>query len=121
MDSNERVVTLRPRTVATVSGILIGIAAALWIVWIARQVMTWILIALFLALALDPAVRWVQRRGVHRRGAAAGVVYAIALLAIAGLAAIFVPTLVSQVNKFVDAIPGYVSDLTHGRGPFGFL
>jgi predicted PurR-regulated permease PerM len=121
MDSNERVVTLRPRTVATVSGILIGIAAALWVVWIARQVITWILIALFLALALDPAVRWVQRRGVHRRGASAGVVYVIVLLAIAGLAAIFVPTLVSQVNKFVDAIPGYVRDLTHGRGPFGFL
>src|SRR3954451_7723124 len=121
MEANERVVTLRPRTVATVSGILIGIAAALWVVWIARQVITWILIALFLALALDPAVRWVQRHGVRRRGAAAGVVYAIVLLGIAGLAAIFVPTLVSQVNKFVDAIPGYVRDLTHGPGPFGFL
>src|SRR3954468_1181397 len=121
MDSNERVVSLRPRTVAMVSGILVGIAAALWVVWIARQVITWVLIALFLALALDPAVRWVQRRGVQRRGAAAGLVYVAALLAIAALAAIFIPTLVSQVNKFVDSVPGYVSDLTHGRGPFGFL
>src|SRR3954470_21438898 len=121
MEANERVVSLRPRTVAMVSGILVGIAAALWVVWIARQVITWVLIALFLALALDPAVRWVQRRGVQRRGAAAGLVYVAALLVIAALAAIFIPTLVSQVNKFVDALPGYVSDLTHGRGPFGFL
>src|SRR3954453_11705563 len=121
MEANERVVSLRPRTVAMVSGILVGIAAALWVVWIARQVITWVLIALFLALALDPAVRWVQRRGVERRGAAAGLVYVAALLVIAALAAIFIPTLVSQVNKFVDALPGYVSDLTHGRGPFGFL
>src|SRR4051794_21191002 len=121
MDANERVLRVRPRTVAMVSAILIGIAAALWIVWIARQVITWVLIASFLALALDPAVRWVQRGMVARRGAAAGLVYVIVLLVIAGLAAIFVPTLVSQVNKFVDALPGYVSDLTHGRGPFGFL
>ena len=121
MEANERVVSLRPRTVAMVSGILIGIAGALWVVWIARQVITWILIALFLALALDPAVRWVQRRGIARRGAAAGLVYVAALLVIAVLAGIFVPPLVSQVNKFVDAVPGYVSDLTHGRGPFGFL
>src|SRR4051794_11747000 len=121
MEADERVVSLRPRTVAMVSGILVGIAAALWVVWIARQVITWVLIALFLALALDPAVRWVQRRGVQRRGAAAGLVYVAALLVIAALAAIFIPTLVSQVNKFVDALPGYVSDLTHGRGPFGFL
>src|SRR3954467_5118933 len=121
MDANERVLRVRPRTVAMVSAILIGIAAALWVVWIARQVITWVLIALFLALALDPAVRWVQRRGVQRRGAAAGLVYVAALLVIAALAAIFIPTLVSQVNTFVDALPGYVSHPTRGRGPFGFL
>jgi predicted PurR-regulated permease PerM len=117
----ERVVTLRPRTVVLVCSILIGLAAALWVVWIARSVITWILIALFLALAIDPAVRALQRRGIARRGAAAGIVYLIILLVIAVLAALFVPTLVSQVNDFVDAIPRYVRDLTHGRGPLGFL
>src|SRR3954464_1415344 len=117
----ERVVIFRPRTVVMVSSILIGIAAALWVVWIARHVITWILIALFLALALDPGVRWLQARGVRRRGAAAGLIYFAALLVIAGLAALFIPTLVAQVNDFVDAIPRYVRDLTHGRGPFGFL
>jgi predicted PurR-regulated permease PerM len=117
----ERVVNLRPRTVVMVSSILIGIAAALWVVWIARHVITWILIAVFLALALDPGIRWLQHHGVHRRGLAAGLMYVAVLLGIAGLAALFVPTLVSQVNHLVDAIPGYVRDLTHGRGPLGFL
>jgi predicted PurR-regulated permease PerM len=28
---------------------------------------------------------------------------------------------VNQVNDLVDAAPGYVQDLTHGRGPLGFL
>src|SRR4051794_6043701 len=118
---NERVVVLRPRTVVMVSSILIGIAAALWVVWIARHVITWILIALFLALALDPGVRWLQARGVRRRGAAAGLVYAAIFAGLAALGALFIPTLVNQINDFVDALPRYVSDLTRGRGPLGFL
>src|SRR3954452_24028039 len=105
----ERVVALRPRTVVMVSSILIGIAAALWVVWVARHVITWILVAAFLAVALDPAVRWLQRHGVRRRGAAAGLVYLAVLLALAGLAAVFIPTMVSQVGDFVDAVPGYAS------------
>ena len=44
-----------------------------------------------------------------------------AILVIVAIAATFVPTLVSQVNDFVDAVPGYVEDLTAGRGKLGFL
>jgi predicted PurR-regulated permease PerM len=32
-----------------------------------------------------------------------------------------VPTLVRQVNDFVQATPGFVEDLTHGKGSLGFL
>jgi predicted PurR-regulated permease PerM len=32
-----------------------------------------------------------------------------------------VPTIVAQVNDFVDAVPSYVEDLTAGRGKLGFL
>ena len=31
------------------------------------------------------------------------------------------PKLVDEVNGFVDGAPGYVEDLTHGRGRLGFL
>ena len=44
-----------------------------------------------------------------------------AILVIAALAATIIPTLVAQVNDFVDAVPGYVEDLTAGRGKLGFL
>jgi predicted PurR-regulated permease PerM len=117
----ERIVELRPRTVALTASVLLGMAAALWIVWTARQVLSWVLIALFLTLALNPAVEWLQRRGVHRRGMAAAIVFVIALLALIGLATGFGSVLVEQVNDFIDAVPGYVRDLTHGRGPLGFL
>jgi predicted PurR-regulated permease PerM len=117
----ERVVTFRPRTVLTVAGILLALGIALWVVWVSRRVLIWTMIALFLALALNPAVEGLQRRGLHRRGAAAGVVYLAALLVIVGLLALFVPTLVQQVDDLVHAAPGYVRDLTTGRGPLGFL
>jgi len=117
----ERVVTFRPRTVLTVAGLLLGLAIALWVIWVARRVLIWTLIALFLALALSPAVDALQRRGLRRRGAAAAVVYLVALLVLAGLLALFIPTLVQQVEDLVQATPGYVRDLTGGRGPLGFL
>jgi hypothetical protein len=34
----ERVVLIRPRTVLTVAGVLVGLALALWIVWAARHI-----------------------------------------------------------------------------------
>jgi predicted PurR-regulated permease PerM len=37
------------------------------------------------------------------------------------IAALFVPTLVRQVNALVDQAPDYVREATAGRGPLGFL
>jgi len=99
----------------------IAVAIMLEIVWIARQVLTWILIAIFLTLALNPAVEWFQRHGVKSRGLAAGVTFVLALLAIVVLAALFIPTLVHEVNGFVKALPGYVDDVAHRKGRLGFL
>ena len=119
--SAERVVTFRPRTVLSVAAMLLALAILLWVVWISRRVVVWALVSLFLALALNPAVEAVQRRGVRRRGTAVAVVYLVVVLVIAGLGALIIPTLVHQVNELVDAAPGYVNDLTKGRGPLGFL
>src|SRR4051794_24139161 len=119
--AGERVVVLRPRTALVAWGSLFALAAAVLLVWSARHVLTWIAIALFLALAIDPLVQWLQERGVRSRGAASVVVYLAFLLALAGFVVLFVPPLVAQVNDLVQALPGYVQDLTHGHGPLGFL
>jgi predicted PurR-regulated permease PerM len=117
----ERVVTFRPKTVLSVAAILVGLAIVLWILWVSRRVMIWVLISLFLAMALDPAVNALQRRGIRRRGTAVTIVFVLAVVLIAGLGALIVPTIVAQVNDLVNAAPGYVHDLTKGRGPLGFL
>jgi predicted PurR-regulated permease PerM len=118
---NERVVSFRPRSVLTVLLVVLAVAAALEVIWISRQVITWVLVALFLALALNPAVDWLVARGVARRGLAVAMAMIGAALVVAGIGAIFVPTVVHQVNEFVNTIPDYVDDITKGRGRLGFL
>ena len=109
------------RSVLAVIGLVIAAWALLSILAITRQVVSWVLVSIFLALALNPAVEWFMRHGVKRRGYAAGLTYVLALAAIGGIGYAFIPTLVSQVNDFVQAVPGYVDDLTKGRGRLGFL
>src|SRR3954447_5562311 len=117
----DRIVHFRPRTIFAVLAILLGVGVVLYVLWVARHVLSWLLIALFLALALNPAVEWLQQRGVKRRGAAAGITFLLALAAFAGLAFLFIPTIVDQVNAFANKVPDYVDDLTKGRGRLGFL
>src|SRR3954468_17426394 len=119
--SSEQYLLFKPRNVLSNVSLLIGVAIVLWVVWIARTVVVWIIIATFLAVALNPAVAWLQRHGVRRRGPAVGIIFVLALGVIAGAAALIIPTLIRQVTDFIDAVPGYVDDLTHGEGPFGFL
>jgi predicted PurR-regulated permease PerM len=117
----ERLVRFRASTILAVLGIAIAVGILLEVIWIARQIIAWVLIAVFLALALNPAVEWFQRHGLKRRGAATAVTVLLTLGAIALLAALFVPTLVHEVNGFAHALPGYVDDITHRRGRLGFL
>src|SRR4051812_38830514 len=113
----ERVVTFRPRTILTSALVLVAVAVVLGVLWVSRRVLILTLVSMFLAVAMSPAVDALQRRGLHRRGAAAAIVYLLVLGVIVALGALFIPTLIQQVNDFVDAVPGYVQDLTRGRGP----
>jgi predicted PurR-regulated permease PerM len=116
---DERIVRFRATTVLTVLGLTLAVVVLLELFLIARQVLTWLLIAVFLALALNPLVDWFQRHGVKRRGLAAGLTFLLAILGIAALGALFIPTLVSEVNGFARELPDYIRDVTRGRGPLG--
>ena len=117
----ERVVSFRPRTVLQVSGVLLAVAVGLWIIYVALQVITWMFVALFLTLALSPAVKLLESRGVKRRGVATGLIFLTAILVVVAAGALLIPPLVGQLRGFVEAAPGYLDDLTRGRGPLGFL
>ena len=116
----ERAVSFRPRTILVVLGVTLFVAISLALVYLAWRVITWVLIAVFLAAALNPAVEAFERRG-WRRGIASALVFVLAILVLSGLGFLVVPPLVDQVQKFIEAVPDLVADITAGRGPLGFL
>jgi predicted PurR-regulated permease PerM len=115
-----RVVKLRPQTVFLVIGLTVLVGLALLLVYLAWNVLSWIIVAIFLAVALNPAVEALERRGMGRP-LAASLVFAVALLVLTGIGFLVIPPLVAQVTDFVDAVPDFVDDLTAGRGPLGWL
>jgi predicted PurR-regulated permease PerM len=115
-----RVVTVRPSTVLAVLGITALVVAVFLLGYLAWHVLSWIIIAMFLAAALNPAVVAFERRGM-RRGIAAPLVFGLTLLALTAIGLLVIPPLVVQVRDFVEAVPDFIDDLTAGRGPFGFL
>jgi predicted PurR-regulated permease PerM len=114
------VVIFQPRSILIALGVLLGVVAAVEFVLLARAGLTLVVIALFLALALNPAVEALQRRRLQR-GAAVGMVYVAAVVILGLLAMVFIPPLVDEISKLVKALPSLVDDLTKGHGPLGVL
>ena len=115
-----RVIAIRASTVLSVLGITVLVGLILVLAYLAWQVLTWILVAIILASALNPAVEAFERRGL-RRGYAASIVFVLAILAMTAVGFLIIPPLVTQVSSFVEAVPDFIDDLTRGRGPLGWL
>jgi predicted PurR-regulated permease PerM len=75
-----------------------------------RAILVRVLIALFIAVSLDPAVRFLARRGV-RRGLAVTLIFVVVLGLAAGFLLSVIPPLVTQFQNLVDDLPGYVTRL----------
>jgi predicted PurR-regulated permease PerM len=77
-------------------------------------------IAMFFAVALSPAVSALEDRiSWCRRSMATLVVFVVVLLAIAGLITIFVVPLVRETGQLADKLPQIIGDARAGRGPVG--
>jgi predicted PurR-regulated permease PerM len=117
----ERIVDLRTRTVIRLLSIVIAVLVLVELVLAARRVLTWVAIAVFLALALDPLVNLIERRMHLNRAPAIVAAYVLLLVVTVGIGWSFVPKLTDEANGLARALPGYVHDVTHGRGRLGFL
>lgn len=74
-------------------------------------VFTYVGAALFLALGLEPAIGWLERRGVRRWVALLIVTFAV-LLGAAGLLLAVIPIIVDQVTQLFAKIPQLVDSLS---------
>lgn len=76
-------------------------------------ILTYVGAALFLALGVDPAVSWLQRRG-WPRALAILVVLVVILAVFAGLIFAIIPVIVDQVGGLIESIPQITSAVQEG-------
>ncbi|MEV0177010.1 AI-2E family transporter [Streptomyces sp. NPDC050803] len=69
-----------------------------------------ILIAFFLALAIEPAVSWMAGRGM-RRGLATGLVFLAVIVVSAGFVTLLGSMLAGQIIKMVEGFPDYLDSV----------
>ena len=114
------------RTVARYTLVVVGLVLATYLLlelaYATRQVLTWIVIAAFFAVALHPVVTWLEQRVRWvQRWVATLVVFLVALVLIVGLVTLFVVPLAREGAQFADKLPQLVEDVRAGRGPIGNL
>jgi predicted PurR-regulated permease PerM len=89
--------------------VIAGVVLVLYVIWLLRQPISWLIIAAFLAVALAGPVNFFQR--YMKRGLAIALVY-FGLLAIPiGLGAVLIPPIVNQVSDVATNAPQYVNDV----------
>jgi predicted PurR-regulated permease PerM len=93
------------RTVLTV----VTVVLTLYVVYLLRQPLTWLVIAGFIALALSAPIGFLARR--MPRGLAIAAVYLGLVLVPVGFAAVLVPTIVDEAEELVENLPEYAQDL----------
>jgi predicted PurR-regulated permease PerM len=79
-----------------------------------------IVLALVIALGLDPLVSWLVRRGLRRVWGVAAVTVTF-LLGLVGMFALLIPLLVAQVEQLIRAVPALVQELQNRSTTLGRL
>jgi predicted PurR-regulated permease PerM len=98
------------RDIVRIVLVVVCVAITLYLLWLLRKPISWVLIAIFLAIALSPPVNWLNKR--MKRGFAIALTY-LGLLAVPVLLiALIVPPLITEANDFADNVPKYADDVT---------
>ncbi|MBX5482801.1 MAG: AI-2E family transporter [Myxococcaceae bacterium] len=115
IDSETRHSQVSPRTIWTIGLNVILMVGTLVVIREAWTVISWILIALFIALALDPLVSWLHSRFAMKRGIAVLIVFVVAWGLVAIMVAKFTPILVEQGKRLSESVPDLLERLRRSR------
>jgi predicted PurR-regulated permease PerM len=120
------------RTVAIALLTAAVVLGAFFLVWQVKTFVGWLVIALFLAAVLNPAVNWLQRRHrLMKRPIAIALTYLGVLVALLVVVGIFLPVLTDQIHNFIKFVTTaanapegptkYIRGLAKDNGLGGFI
>ena len=108
------------RTIATAIAMVLATVLLLLIVREVSRVLTWIVVAIFFAVALYPLVGWVDRRVTGgRRALSTLLVFLLLVLVLAALITAFAVPLAREGTAFAKQLPTTIADAKAGRGAIG--
>jgi putative heme transporter len=108
----ERNSQVSPRTIWTIGLNALAMAAVFYLLYRARVILVIVAVALFLAVAINPAIVWLERRGL-RRGLGVLIVFVLIFASIALISFSFVPLLAEQGRSFGRAGPDLIETVRH--------
>jgi predicted PurR-regulated permease PerM len=98
-----------------VGAMVVGLVVAVRLVVALESVLVVVLASAVLAIGLQPAIRWLERRGVTSVLAMAAIMVAGLLVAVI-LGLMVVPMILSQIGELAEAIPAFVDEIEYGSG-----
>ncbi|MCI0543267.1 MAG: AI-2E family transporter [Actinobacteria bacterium] len=108
------------RRTLVVAGALLGVVVAIWLAFTLRTLLFMVLVSLFVTVAVEPGVHFLEKRGWRRRPAT-GVVFGGGLLLAIGFVGALVPLFIEQINQLIEAVPEFVAAvLAFLEDNFGF-
>jgi predicted PurR-regulated permease PerM len=90
--------------------VVVVVVVGLYMAYLLRKPITWIVIAGFIAIAVSGPIRWLQGRGFPR-GAAIGSVYVALILTPVLFGSVLVPPIVTEANNLAEKVPAYAEDI----------
>jgi predicted PurR-regulated permease PerM len=101
---------LSVRNIVRIVLVIVCVLFVLYLLYLLRKPIGWILVSIFLAVALSPVVNRLNQR--MKRGFAIALTYIGLLLVPILLIALIVPPLITEANNFAENVPQYADDVT---------
>src|SRR6185503_11200166 len=98
------------RRVILATLVVLAVASGFWLLYHFRLVVFILFIAIVIGIAMQPAVAWLQRRGVPP-AVGAILVYLVLLALLIGFALLLVPLLIEQIATITASLPDYYQSL----------
>lgn len=97
------------RSIARTVLIVVAVLLTIYVLYLLRKPISWLVIAAFIAVAAAGPVNVLQRK--MKRGVAIVIVYIVIALIPVALSALLIPSLVGQIEYLADNTPEYVQDI----------
>ena len=118
-DDPHRMPPWLPKAFVLAGAVVLAFMAALWLLQRLRDLLLLLVISLFLAFAIEPAVNRLARHG-WRRGPATAVMFLAIAVAVGGFLGGIGSLLATQAANLVDGFPGYLRQVIGWvNGTFG--